>query len=121
MHNFCSEHEFSTYIYTRLGEYEEEGELNGRKYYKQRDTEGNHDMFLYHANQMWWVDADIGRSFPKDAVPKEGDFNTDKFVELMNRNDSEEPPEEGDWILFGEREKMLFSRKDLTRCRAGTF
>ena len=27
------------------------------------------------------------------------------LVELMNRKDSEEPPEEGDWILFGEGEK----------------
>ena len=26
-------------------------------------------------------------------------------MELMNRKDSEEPPEEGDWILFGEGEK----------------
>ena len=50
-------------------------------------------MFLYHANQMWWVDADIGRSFPKDAVPKEGGFNTDKFVELMNRKGSAKSPQ----------------------------
>ena len=27
------------------------------------------------------------------------------LVELMNRKDSEEPPEEGDWILFGDRGK----------------
>ena len=51
---------------------------------------------------MWWVDAGLGRSFPKDAVPKEGELNTDKFVDLMIRKDSEKPPEEGDWILFGE-------------------
>ena len=91
-------------VYIRLGEYEVEGELNGRKYYKQRDTEGNRSMFLYHANQMWWVDEFLGRT---NDAPKEGDFWEEKgnFVMLMNRRDTEEPPEEGDWILFGDGER----------------
>ena len=103
-HNFCSKWEFSMYIYIRLGEYEVEGELNGRKYYKQRDTEGNRSMFLYHANQMWWVDEFLGRT---NDAPKEGDFWEEKgnFVMLMNRRDTEEPPEEGGWILFGDGER----------------
>ena len=45
-----------------LGEYVRmAGEYNGRPYYKQRDTEGSKDTFLYyHYNGMWMVSLKLG-------------------------------------------------------------
>ena len=45
-----------------LGEYVRmAGEYNGRPYYKQRDTEGSKDTFLYyHYNGMWMVSLNLG-------------------------------------------------------------
>ena len=45
-----------------LGEYVRmAGEYNGRPYYKQRDTEGSKDTFLYyHYNGMWMVSLNFG-------------------------------------------------------------
>ena len=46
-----------------LGEFVEAGEHKGRPFYKQRDTEGSEDNFLYYSEASGWVVSDLfGRS-----------------------------------------------------------
>ena len=46
-----------------LGEFVEAGEHKGRPFYKQRDTEGSEDIFLYYSEEGgWWVSELFGRS-----------------------------------------------------------
>merc|ERR1712213_189002 len=37
----------------RLGEFVREGEHNNRPYYKQRDTEGSEDVYVYSNSEGW--------------------------------------------------------------------
>ena len=46
---FSSNAGAAEYVGGALGEFVRTGELNGRPYYKQRDTEGKVDIFLYSA------------------------------------------------------------------------
>ena len=43
-----------------LGEFEEAGEHGGRPYYRQKDTEGNKDAFLYSEGGKWLVSNTLG-------------------------------------------------------------
>ena len=43
-----------------LGEYVKEGGGVGRSYYRQRDTVGKRDNFLYFIGQRWWVSDVLG-------------------------------------------------------------
>ena len=43
-----------------LGEFVEAGEYRGRRFYKQRHTEGHSDCFLYSEGGMWWVGDTLG-------------------------------------------------------------
>ena len=59
-----------------LGEYVEAGEHGGRPYYRQRDTEGNTETFLYSEEDGWFVSHTIGhnydyglRNYQKTAKP----------------------------------------------------
>ena len=64
-----------------LGEFVEAGEHGGRPYYRQRDTEGKADNFLYSEGGGWLVHDSLGMSFGK----------------LSNPQDSPEPPTSG-WV-----------------------
>ena len=44
----------------RLGEFVEAGEHGGRPYYKQRDTEGSRDTFLFSEGGIWMVGNTLG-------------------------------------------------------------
>lgn len=46
----------------RLGEFEEVGNYGGRPYYKQRDTEGTSDVYMYKEGRDWWVSDTLGGS-----------------------------------------------------------
>ena len=59
-----------------LGEYVEAGEHGGRPYYKQRDTEGRSENFLYSEGGEWLVSSDLG----------------DSYGRLKNRQDTPLPP-----------------------------
>ena len=56
---FSSNAGAAEYVGGALGEFVRTGELNGRPYYKQRDTEGKVDIFLYSDGGKWLV-SDIG-------------------------------------------------------------
>ena len=44
-----------------MGEFvEQEREYRGRPYFKQRDTEGNAEIFLYFEGDSWWVNNKFG-------------------------------------------------------------
>ena len=45
-----------------LGEFVEAGEHGGRPYFRQRDTEGTEDIFLYSEGGKWWVNDILGES-----------------------------------------------------------
>ena len=45
-----------------LGEFVEEGTHNKRPYFKQKDTEGNNDTFLYSDGGEWLVSDALGKS-----------------------------------------------------------
>ena len=44
----------------RLGEFEEIGDFNERPFYKQRDTEGSENTFLYSEGWIWVVGQSLG-------------------------------------------------------------
>ena len=46
----------------KLGEFVEAGEHGGRPYYRQRDTEGNRENFLYRRGGEWVVSDTLGKS-----------------------------------------------------------
>ena len=46
----------------RLGEFLVAGDYLDRPYYKQRDTEGSSDVFLYYQDNEWWVYDKLGES-----------------------------------------------------------
>ena len=54
-----------------LGEYVEAGEHGGRPYYKQRDTEGRSENFLYSEGGEWLVSSDLGDSYGRLKNPQE--------------------------------------------------
>ena len=64
-----------------LGEFVEAGEHGGRPYYRQRDTEGKADHFLYSQGGKWWVHESLGKSVGR----------------LSNPQNSSEPPTSG-WV-----------------------
>ena len=45
---------------SKLGEFVKAGEHGGRPYYKQRDTEGSEDMFLFSEGGIWIVGSNLG-------------------------------------------------------------
>ena len=45
-----------------LGEFVEAGEHGGRPYYRQRDTEGSSETFLYSEGGRWLVSDTLGKS-----------------------------------------------------------
>ena len=51
-----------------LGEFEEAGEHGGRPYYRQKDTEGNKDAFLYSEGGKWLVSNTLGKSTVEQFV-----------------------------------------------------
>ena len=59
---FSSNGSAAEWVGSVLGEYVRmAGEYSGRPYYKQRDTEGSKDTFLYyHYNGMWMVSLKLG-------------------------------------------------------------
>merc|ERR1711953_429220 len=61
-----------------LGEFMEEGTHNQRPYYKQKDTEGNNDTFLYSEGGEWLVSDALGKS--SDESP------------LINQQNTTRPP-----------------------------
>ena len=65
----------------KLGEFVKAGEHEGRPYYRQRDTEGNPETFLYSAGGKWWVWEKLGQSTGA----------------LKNEQNSPEPPSNG-WL-----------------------
>ena len=54
-----------------LGEYVEAGEHRGRPYYKQRDTEGRSENFLYSEGGEWLVSSDLGDSYGRLKNPQD--------------------------------------------------
>ena len=48
---------------SRLGEFVEGGEHGGRPFYRQRDTEGKNEHFLYREGAVWRVSDTLGGSF----------------------------------------------------------
>ena len=46
----------------RLGEFEESGDFNERPFYKQRDTEGEGDLYLFFEGGEWRVSDELGES-----------------------------------------------------------
>ena len=64
-----------------LGEFVEAGERGGRPFYRQRDTEGVRDNFLYSEGGEWVVSGTLGAS---------------SGLWLLNREDSHLPPT-GTW------------------------
>ena len=54
-----------------LGEYVEAGEHGGRPYYKQRDTEGRSENFLYSEGGEWVVSSDLGDSYGRLKNPQD--------------------------------------------------
>ena len=45
----------------RLGSYVHEGQFAGRPYFRQKDTEGKADNFIFSNRKIWWVSLKIGR------------------------------------------------------------
>ena len=68
----------------RLGEFVEAGEHGGRPYYKQRDTEGSQDTFLFSEGGRWWDGSSLG----------------ELLGGLLNRVNSDDPPIDG-WLFYG--------------------
>ena len=54
-----------------LGEYVEAGEHGGRPYYRQRDTEGRSENFLYSEGGEWLVSSDLGDSYGRLKNPQD--------------------------------------------------
>ena len=54
-----------------LGEYVEAGEHGGRPYYKQRDTEGRSENFLYSEGGEWVVSSNLGDSYGRLKNPQD--------------------------------------------------
>ena len=55
LHRGAAEHQGS-----RLGEFVRAGEFNGRPFYKQRDTEGEENTFLFSEGGIWVVGQSLG-------------------------------------------------------------
>ena len=66
-----------------LGEFVEAGEHGGRPYYRQRNTEGTKDIFLYSEAGQWWVSDTLGGS----------------SANLENYQDSPRPPS-SQWLYW---------------------
>ena len=77
------------YVGARLGEFVREGEHNNRPYYKQRDTEGRFDLYMYYISDGWWVSDILGKS----------------SAYLGNRQDTDLPPR-ANWRYYN-RKKWL--------------
>ena len=54
-----------------LGEFVEAGEHGGRPYYRQRDTEGRSDNFLYSKEGKWLVSSRLGDSYGRLRNPQD--------------------------------------------------
>ena len=54
-----------------LGEFVEAGEYEGRPYYRQRDTEGKMENFLYSKKGKWLVSDDLGDSYGRLKNPQD--------------------------------------------------
>ena len=54
-----------------LGEFVEAGEYEGRPYYRQRDTEGKRENFLYSKEGEWLVGDDLGDSYGRLRNPQD--------------------------------------------------
>ena len=54
-----------------LGEFVEAGEHGGRPYYRQRDTEGERDYFLYSEGGKWVVSDTLGDSYGRLRNPQD--------------------------------------------------
>ena len=67
-----------------LGEYVEAGEHGGRPYFKQRDTVGSADWFLYSTGGKWHVSATLGGL---SSIP------------LINNQDTPLPPTD-QWLYW---------------------
>ena len=63
----------------RLGSYVHEGQFAGRPYFRQKDTEGKADNFIFSNGKIWWVSFKLGA--------------TKGF--LLNRQNTSEPPVNG--------------------------
>ena len=72
------------YMGGHLGEYVEEGEYGGRPYFKQRDTEGSKNSFLYSKEGKWVVGKTLGGS---SSIP------------LKNNQDTPLPPTD-QWLYW---------------------
>ena len=67
----------------RLGSYVHEGQFAGRPYFRQKDTEGKADNFIFSNGKIWWVSDKLGA--------------TKGF--LLNRQNTSEPPVNG-WLYW---------------------
>jgi len=47
---------------SRLGEFVEAGEHGGKQFFRQQDTEGQRETFLYSEGGKWWVSDILGQS-----------------------------------------------------------
>ena len=56
---------------TSLGEYVEAGEHGGRPFYRQRDTEGRSENFLYSEGGEWLVSSTLGSSYGRLENPQD--------------------------------------------------
>jgi len=70
----------------RLGEFVRMGKYNNRPYYKQEDTEGSEDLYMYYMSDGWWVGDTLGRSFGF----------------LRNRQDTDLPPR-ANWLNYNKK------------------
>ena len=59
---FSSTAEAAEYQGDALGEFVRSGRHNNRPYYKQRDTEGSEDVYVYSNSEGWWVSKIVGLS-----------------------------------------------------------
>ena len=46
----------------KLGEFVRMGDYNNHPYYKQRDTEGSEDLYMFYISDGWWVSDILGES-----------------------------------------------------------
>ena len=77
---FSSTAEAAEWVGGYLGEFVRMGNHNNRPYYKQRDTEGIEDLYMYYSDR-WWVSDTLGRSWGF----------------LRNRQDTDLPPR-ANWL-----------------------
>ena len=82
-----------------LGEFVEAGEHGGRPFFRQRDTEGKTDNFLYSEGGKWWVHDSLGKSVGK----------------LLNPQNSSRPPGEGPYRQQGSSSKWVDYRLPTNR------